>query len=283
MSLFVSVIIPVYNDPVGIDKCLKALVEQTWPRDAYEIIVADNRSTDETQCIIQNYAKKYPDLVRIVVEKEIQSSYAARNKALRAARGEILAFTDSDCVPTQNWIEAGVKALQRHRATCGGGHIEFFFKAEQPNIYEYFDSIRKLNQKSYIENAGFAATANFFVCRKLFSRYGGFRHELISGGDYEFGRRLTQNGEKLIYIFEAVVRHPARATFSEIWKKSKRVAIGQKDLKKLGLLEHGQITWKTFIPTIRYLKKNQFSPLQRIQLLIFANILKYSNLIRRLG
>ncbi|MCK4793851.1 MAG: glycosyltransferase, partial [Desulfobacteraceae bacterium] len=209
MSLFVSVIIPVYNDPVGIDKCLKALVEQTWPRDAYEIIVADNRSTDETQCIIQNYAEKYPELVRLVVENDIQSSYAARNKGLQAARGEILAFTDSDCVPEQDWIEAGIKALQHQKAACGGGRITFFFKDKRPNIYEYLDSARTLNQQAYVEQVGFAATANFFARRELFERYGKFRYNLVSGGDYEFGRRLTTAGEKMIFISGAIVQHPA--------------------------------------------------------------------------
>ena len=134
MPVFVSVIIPVYNDPMRIAICLDALIEQTYSRDSYEIIVADNGSTDEALCVVQDYSEKYPDLVRIVVENEIQSSYAARNKAVAKARGEIFAFTDSDCIPEPDWIALGVQTLEKQSAPSGGGHIEFFFKDERPNI-----------------------------------------------------------------------------------------------------------------------------------------------------
>jgi glycosyltransferase involved in cell wall biosynthesis len=85
---FVSVIIPVYNDPGRIRVALEALLHQTYPADAYEVIVADNGSTDETPGVVDEFDKKRPGLVRMVVEDKIQSSYAARNKALAAARGE---------------------------------------------------------------------------------------------------------------------------------------------------------------------------------------------------
>ena len=99
---------------------------------------------DDTPHVIQECCDKYPDLVRMVIESKIQSSYAARNKGVQAARGEILAFTDSDCMPEPNWVEAGICALKSERASCGGGHITFFYKAKQPNLYEFYDSSRKL-------------------------------------------------------------------------------------------------------------------------------------------
>jgi len=282
MKDFVSVIIPVYNDPERIRKALDAIVAQTYPREFYEIIVADNGSNDDTSWVIEQYTRKYRGRVRFVLESKIQSSYAARNKAIAEAKGHILAFTDSDCIPEPNWIEAGICALKNKRASCGGGHITFFYKAKQPNLYEFYDSSRKLNQQSFVESAGFAATANFFAEKRLFEQYGLFRNGLISGGDYEFGRRLTKGGEKLIYVPNAVVKHPARSTFREIYKKSKRVAIGQKELQSLGLLKHSTLSWRSWLPFVGYIRTKAVNFIQKGYLLLLANFFHYMNLLRRI-
>jgi len=134
VNIFVSVIIPVFNEPQRIRKALESLVNQTYPRDTYEIIAADNGSLDATPLVLEEYRKKHSDLLCFVVENKIQSSYAARNKGVREARGEILAFTDSDCLPARDWIESGVRALQEHAAACGGGRITFFFESDRPNV-----------------------------------------------------------------------------------------------------------------------------------------------------
>jgi len=286
VSDFVSIIIPIFNDPIRIRMVLDALLTQTLPQDSYEIIIADNGSTDSTPQVIKEYCTEYSNIVRLVFERQTQSSYAARNKGLRVARGKILAFTDSDCVPAQNWIEAGVRALQHQKAKCGGGRITFFFKSVRPNIYEYYDSARKLNQQAYIDQAGFAATANFFARRELFDRYGEFRYNLISGGDYEFGRRLTTAGEKMIYISDAIVQHPARASFKEILKKSSRVAAGQKELEYIGLLEHGTLSWRNCLPKFRYPRDGYWSKTlsftEKIQLVFLTNLFSYLNLWSRI-
>jgi len=187
-------------------------------------------------------------LVKTVSEDNIQSSYAARNEGIQIAEGEILAFTDSDCVPSESWLIEGCKEIEKNNASMVAGKIEFTFKDSEPNIWEYFDAAGKLNQKSYVENAGFGATANLFVWKNLFNKYGMFLSELESGGDYEFGRRLTQSGELIRYAKKALVFHPARSTFKSKLKKSKRIAKGQGQLTELGFLNHDVLTWRSLIP-----------------------------------
>jgi len=283
---FVSIIIPIYNDPVGIKSSLKSLVNQTHPQDAYEIIVADNGSTDETRQVVEQFQEQYPDLIHLVVEDQIQSSYAARNRGIRAATGDTLAFTDADCVPEATWLEAGVRALEERTAACGGGRIVFIYQSDRANVYEYFDSARKLNQQSYVENAGFAATANFFACQELFEKYGPFRSDLISGGDYEFGRRVTKAGEKMIYIPDAIVQHPARSTFKAIYVKSKRVALGQKQLEKSGLLEHSRLSIRQLYPVRFYPVDERWSGslsrLEKAQLIFLQNFFRWRNFLIRI-
>ncbi len=282
----ITVIVPVYNDPKRTGFLLDALIKQSYPKEPCEIIIVDNGSTDNTVEIINNYIEKHPDLITLAFENDIQSSYAARNKGLEIAKGDVIAFTDSDCIPGENWLRSGVDFLTKNSVSCGGGKIEFTYKNSRPNVYEYYDSARKLNQQHYTEVVGFAATANFFIKRKLIDLYGNFRSDLISGGDYEFGRRLTESGEKIAFIPEAVIKHPARSTFRQIYLKTIRVAKGQKQVASLKLLDHGGLSLKTWLPRLRYPQDNYWSKTLRLRekahLLLLLNYFKYINLWTRL-
>jgi glycosyltransferase involved in cell wall biosynthesis len=279
-----SVIIPVYNNPHGLKKVLASLVEQDFPKDQYEIIVADNCSTDESLDVVHEYAENYPNLVKCVIEDKIQSSYAARNKGINTAKGSILAFTDSDCDPDGSWLMEGCKSLKQNNASMVAGEIEFTFKNSKPNIWEYFDAAGKLNQKSYVENAGFGATANLFVQKRMFDKYGLFLPELQSGGDYEFGRRLTQSGEVLLFSETALVYHPARSKFRSKLAKSKRIAEGQKKLARMGLLNHGELNWRQLFLTPYYptLPKVKMKIHEKILLILINNYFRYYNFFKRL-
>ena len=91
-------IIPVFNADSTLLSCLQALVAQMQPDDGHEVIVVDNNSTDGSLEI----ARSVPG-VHVVSEPK-QGAYAARNKGCRVATGDILAFTDPDCIPGSRWI-----------------------------------------------------------------------------------------------------------------------------------------------------------------------------------
>ena len=285
MPVIVSIIVPVYNNAAGLQTALDALLDQSYAREEYEIVVADNGSTDQTLEVVARTGESHPDVVRLVVEDRIRGSYAARNRGIHAAKGAILAFTDSDCVPAPDWIEAGVAALEQGPASCAGGRIEFTYQEDRPNVFEYFDSARKLDQKAYVEKAGFAATANFFARKELFDRHGLFRPDLVSGGDYEFGRRVTGQGEKLLYMHDAVVRHPARSTFGEIYRKSKRIALGQRQLDRLGLLDQ-RLSPRQLLPAkswpVDHRWAGSLTGFDKFQLILLQSFMRWVNLLVRL-
>ena len=104
-NLFVSVIIPVYNDSERLKLCLEALENQTYSKDLYEVIVVDNASEEDIKSIVGQFSQ-----AKYTYESQ-SGSYVARNKGISIARGEILAFTDSDCIPASDWIEKGVANL----------------------------------------------------------------------------------------------------------------------------------------------------------------------------
>ncbi len=219
-TYFVSVIIPVYNDFERLKHCLQALDHQTYPRSCYEIIVVDNNSDDDLKSLISQFQNA-------VYESELTvGSYAARNKGISVAKGTILGFTDSDCIPSVDWIEKGISSLS-NECQYVAGQISIFFKdPKRPTIPELYDSLNCLNQQHYMESGHYGATANLFAYRELFDRVGLFSAGLKSGGDKEWGQRVFAAGHKQAYAKDVLVLHPARYSAKDICKKTARVTKG---------------------------------------------------------
>ncbi len=218
----VSVIIPVYNDRDNLCRCLDALAGQTYPTGGFEVIVVDNGGHED----LRHVAERHPRI--IMTAETTPGSYAARNKGILSARGEIIAFTDSDCIPADNWIEKGVSRLSRlGKSGAVGGRIEFFFRDKnRPTAYELFDSISFFQQSHTIEHKHFSVTANLFVTKTAFSSIGMFNAGHASGGDVEWGNRLYAQGIPLVYDQETLIYHPARNSFNQIYRKTVRVTGG---------------------------------------------------------
>lgn len=224
--IYVSVIIPVYNERDKLRNCLEALTSQTYPESQYEIIVIDNNSEENIREIVSQFEQV------ILTHETTRGSYAARNKGISLAKGEILAFTDSDCIPDTSWLESGVSSLLS-TPNCGlvGGKIEMFFQIPgKPNAIEVYDTIKNLQQKMYIEKHHYGATANIFTFKKMFDVVGYFDATLKSGGDCEWGRRVFSAGYVLLYADHCRVAHPARSSWKMLVQKTTRVLEGRYNL-----------------------------------------------------
>ncbi|MBD1872384.1 glycosyltransferase [Nodosilinea sp. FACHB-131] len=236
----VSIIIPVYNDRDRLALCLDALDHQTYPSDQYEVIVIDNGSDAPLADLVSQFKQ-----VRLTHENQ-PGSYAARNHGLTLARGEIIGFTDSDCIPAKNWIETGVAQFLA-TPNCGlvAGKIELFFKqCDRPTAVELFDSRNFLQQHRYITEDHYGATANLFTSKAIFDAVGLFNAQLKSGGDREWGQRVYAAGYPQIYADDVCIAHPARHSWPEISKKIVRVIEGRYKM------EHQQTE-----PITRFLKR----------------------------
>jgi len=225
---FVSVIIPVYNDAKRIGLCIEALLRQSYPRERFEIIVVDNGSKDSTHQVVSGYPA-----VTLLVENEVQGSYAARNKGIENASGEIIAFTDGDCVPQTKWLDSGVAALQLKQADLVGGRVKFPLNPGS-SAAEYYDALCNIRIKDNVETRGVAFTANLLVHKSVIDNLGGFPHHIQSGGDVYFTSRATSAGHKLVYGGDAIVEHPAR-NLRALVRKSLRIGRG-----KMSILDKAQ-------------------------------------------
>lgn len=243
---FVSVIIPVFNDACRLQNCLLALENQTYPQNHYEIIVIDNGSHESVEKSIDHFAH-----VSVLMEKR-PGSYAARNRGIASVKGEVIAFTDSDCIPRPDWIEKGVANIL-HYPQCGlvAGKINLFFKnPRQLTPVELYESLMAFPQKTYIEKLHFGATANMFTLKSVFDKAGLFNDKLQSGGDREWGQRVFSLGYKQVYAKDTCIDHPARSSFRQLYQKLVRTnSSGKSDFKEKG----NQLALKTAGYVVRFL------------------------------
>ena len=212
-----SVIIPTYSDWSRLLQCVAALHNQALPQDQYEIIVVDNSK----EGIIPDDVY-LPEYVHFVHESR-SGSYHARNRGSEISIGEILAFTDSDCIPDENWLENAQKYFDGINDLVGG-KVEIF-NSESGSTYGYlYERATAFPQDRNVPR-GRGVTANLFVKRKVFEKIGGFDSSVKSGGDWDFTRRCTEAGYQIVYADDVIVKHPAR-DLPSIFKKHYRLTCG---------------------------------------------------------
>ncbi|WP_435068259.1 glycosyltransferase [Haloplanus sp. C73] len=218
-----SVVVPVYNDPEGLTTTVESLLDQTATD--YEIVIADNGSTDDTARVAREFATT--DRVRRVVEDEIQSSYAARNAGIDAADGDVIGFVDADM-----WVEDDYVAAITERMgdrSYMGCRVELV--GDDSTVARYRRATGFPVEK-YVTEAGFAPTCCLVVHRRLLDEIGDFDARLVSNGDLEFGRRASEAGFELTYEPEIPMYHPARSTLRAVLAQNVRIGHGREQIRR---------------------------------------------------
>ncbi|WP_416670028.1 glycosyltransferase [Egbenema bharatensis] len=261
---FVSVVIPVFNDAVRLQRCLEALEQQTYPSDRYEVIVVDNGSDSEAQ--IAQVVAACPQA--IVSQELTPGSYAARNKGISMAQGEVIAFTDADCIPALNWIEQGVRYLTQ-TPNCGlvVGRIEMFFEENRETPVALYESVTAFPQEQLLKEHQGGATANVFTFKRVIEQVGAFNPYLKARGDLEWGKRVYQSGYSQQFASDVQVAHPARSSYSDLYKRTVRLAGGIYDLQQLqshsSLKRHFQFSRtliQNLVPPVSFIWNTLFDP-----------------------
>jgi glycosyltransferase involved in cell wall biosynthesis len=204
VTIAVSVVVPTFNRPDLLERCLAALVEQDMDSHAYDIVVADDAANMETQRQVEEWSERCAGAgpaIHYLPVRNTQGPAAARNAGWRSARGAVIAFTDDDCIPQPGWLVAGVRAIAGGASAVSGRVVVPL--PEAPTDYE-------LNAAG-LETAEFV-TANCFVLRVVLAAIGGFDERFAAAWreDSDLHFDLLERGEPIAHAPDAMVVHPVR-------------------------------------------------------------------------
>lgn len=220
----ISVIIPTYKDEIALEKCLKALSNQTFDKSQFEVLVVNNFPEKELDISIL----KFPLLKLHLLTESVLGSYAARNKAISVARGEILAFTDSDCIPEEDWLEKGMEIFKtdfKNEIGILTGPVSLFFRdLNRLSDAEVYEKYTGFTTEAYAKE-GHAITANWFSYASVIKEFGGFNSKLKSNGDSELSGKIS-SGYSVKYSPKIRINHPARYYTKDLVNKYKRLMGG---------------------------------------------------------
>lgn len=219
-----SIIIPVYND-VNITECLQSVAELQYPRDQFEVIVVDNNSRPEIAELIKKFPVHY-------IQEPITGSYKARNTGAQLAKGEILAFTDSDCTVAADWLQAIENSLSEDSVAAvmgyaGGNNANAIAVCEQ-RMYE--ENIAAFSHELSLRRID---TRNFAITKAAFNSVGEFTAALAYGGDMEYGARIHANGLVIRFNKHMFVTHTNPTQLRDLLYKRIRQNFGNMKICEL--------------------------------------------------
>jgi glycosyltransferase involved in cell wall biosynthesis len=201
MNPVVSVVVPTYRRNDLLTRCLSALIVQDHEADRYEVIVVDDAADAATRSLVERWRERLKVTIRYEATSGKRGPAAARNIGWRVARGEIIAFTDDDCVPDRAWLQAGEDAI-RAGADAVSGRLLMPLPAP-PTDYQ--------RDAAGLCTAEFV-TANCFFRRSTLERLGGFDERFTAAWreDSDLFFSLLENKGKFERADNAVVVHPVR-------------------------------------------------------------------------
>lgn len=214
-----SVVIPCYNAAATIGETLDALVNQTWS-EPWEILVVNNRSTDNSIQIVEQY-EKFASHLRSIDANDRQGQPHALNVGVQNALGEAVAFCDADDVVGEGWVAAMGNALAQHPFVAGRMETEKLNRSwvcksrGQPQR----NGLQSYKYPPYLPHAGGGTIG---VQRALFLAQGGFDEETFRIlHDTDFCWRLQRAGIPLHFVPEAVMHIRFRPTLRGLYRQAK--------------------------------------------------------------
>jgi glycosyltransferase involved in cell wall biosynthesis len=221
MSVRMSVVVPVYNGAETLKDCLHSLANQNMPRDAYEVIVVDDGSSDLSAEVAAQFD------VRLLRQPNAGAA-AARNTGMLAAAGEWVAFTDADCVASRGWLRALARATAAvaEDVNCVAGKTLGFNSvtpaARFADLFGSLDAARHLSHPRY----PFAPSGNVAYRRSSLLEVGGYDPRYRSYEACDLHQRLARLGGRSLFEPAALVFHKHRATWRQYWRQQRSYGEG---------------------------------------------------------
>ncbi len=228
---FISIIIPVRNRPDEIKACLESLFLLDYPADKLEIIAVDDASDDHTPGIVKQFD------VNLISLKTNQKAPYCRNLAAGKAKGDVLAFIDSDCTADTKWLSDMIEAFLDPRVGAVGGRIDGFFKTGRLDRYEDVNSSliigTHIKRSSDVNKFFYVPSCNLLVKKDLFLTLGGFNPGLVVGEDVDLCWRIQNAGSAVEFRPNGTVFHRHRNKLTSFCKRRFDYGTSEPLLQKL--------------------------------------------------
>lgn len=201
----VSIIVPVYNSERTIEKCIRSLLDLDYPKGKMEIIFVDS-SADSTSKILS----KYNSVNMKVLHQRRQGISSARNLGVINSTGEIIAFIDSDCFATRDWLRNLVGGFVGREIGGIGGRLSN--DNPETELEKYMAKLTDNWQSHLKDSRPYLLTANAAYSRKAIETVGLFDKDLVTGEDADISWRVRNAGFKIIYEPSAIAYYKCRST-----------------------------------------------------------------------
>jgi cellulose synthase/poly-beta-1,6-N-acetylglucosamine synthase-like glycosyltransferase len=210
-----SVIVPAYNAEKTIGKTIKSLLGQNYPRSKYEIIIVDDGSTDGTVDIVRKFKG-----VKLILQKHAGPA-VARNRGVRNSSGDILLFTDSDCIAGKNWIRNIVKPFENEDIVGVSGTYRTANDKSIISRFVGYEIEARHNGMARQNSIDFVGTFSAAYRKKAFLDFGGFdeNFQRASGEDTDLSFKISKSGGLIVFAPNAYVYHHHPETLLSMLKK----------------------------------------------------------------
>ncbi len=212
--MFLSVVVCTYNRDKHIKRALESLINQDFDKSAYEIIVVDNNSTDNTDEIIKQFKKENPEYNIILSKETNQGLSFARNKGIELSKGKYISFIDDDGIAGSDYISKFykyTKTFPKHYA-FGGKVLAKYETGIQPEwMSKYIERIISIvdmgNEVKKFKKT-YPVGCNMLFKKEIFDKLGGFNTELrLRSDDKYIFLKIMSAGYEVLYLPKVVVNH----------------------------------------------------------------------------
>jgi mycofactocin glycosyltransferase len=208
----VSVVVPALDAEATIGACVESLLALDYPEDLLELVVVDNGSRDATCRIVAGYGRR----VRLLHEP-VRGPAAARNAGIHRSKGEVVAFTDSDCVVDPRWLRELVVALAEPEVGIAGGPIRALPPARPAELYG--ERIHDHRRSILVWRPPYVITMNWASPRAVLERVGFFDPQLLRCEDVDLSYRIGSAGYRLVFAPAALVYHRNERSLAGLFRE----------------------------------------------------------------
>ncbi|MEW6510884.1 MAG: glycosyltransferase family 2 protein [Bacteroidota bacterium] len=246
----VSIIMPVRNEGQSIRASLEAVLQQDYPRESMEVIVADGHSTDGSREIVASIAAVDPR-VR-VIDNRMKTVGAGLNLAMAQARGDVIIRIDGHCKVATDYVRRCVEHLERDGVDAVGGPIRTVGESRLGEVIAAATSstfgVGDSTFRTKCDRTELADTVPFpAYTRAILQKAGAFDEELVRNQDDEYNYRLRKLGARVLLASDVTSEYSCRSSLRSLWQQYYeygywKVRVMQKHPR--------QMRWRHFVPPL---------------------------------